>query len=236
MYTLYYIMADDFAIPSCISKCYKAGSVYFHPIYLIYLKENFDSCAINVGNTNEYNLSCTTAKEDVDIIEHQVYPDISISDENFLYIYYFIRNINSGFKWLIENWSEPNYTKTRIFNCLWRIYNRGDFIIYNSTTEAVILFLKNIWFDDIYTNIAPYIHIKKDIVELGDKTESFEFNELKKKFILSQFINSDYVNKFMTKYYKQIYESTNNAEQFKQLFIDSIISKSRKLKHKSKKH
>lgn len=153
----------------CITKCYKKGKLFIHPVILqLMLATDKDVCAINPVPSRDplydaiYVDYCKLSDDETYELPNELESLLSsfhFSPLDFLENLYNIYSFDDAIKWTLENDYLPFDTIKRVQNCSWRVFG----LISGEVSGMVI---------DYYFDIARH-HWIKDYAILVEKDYSF---------------------------------------------------------------
>lgn len=210
----------------CISPCYEANTHAVHPVTAKAATSNVNFCMIDPqlfkdSKTGEAKTividKCHTPmpKKDLNVQEFVV-PMMKFDPDFFLYVYYNIKNIEEGIKWLETNKNNAYRNKERVFNQVMRVYGKEITIV----DHVVLDFIQEIMITNmpkIYASIKQYIAVRNGEVTIEryikDKPEP-DRSDLNKivAFIEATFLNSSEIGHFFSKYIRHNYNDLNKPQ------------------------
>ncbi len=206
----YPISMDD--IP-CIGPCYPAGKYIFHPLDFTYVTGDVPFCPTNKhnvldknGQTVVKNLSKCHPKDilhEKDIDTNDILtPYIVFNPKLFLSGFYNLNTTEEILEWLKKNSYLPLNTKLRIIECTFISFGEL-YIIDNIFVDCYKeYFMENILI--FYDLLYKYVFVDESSSKILIKKNNLDknkFNVERINFLTQKFINSDEINKFLSKYY-----------------------------------
>jgi hypothetical protein len=232
---------------NCLGPCYEPGTYVIHPITLNYVfDKDYPFCHVNeflyvdpeTGKKQiRYHDRCYNPTKDKDQsaakklkATNMLLPFIEFKCDQFLKIYNNIFTFEDAVLWIEKKKQSPINTRARIFECAMESYGKDIDIIDQQLSGFLIEYVSVKWIDSIYDKINKYIEIKDDKIKLVNKTNpNNEFEDEKKSYIISKFINSDEIHKFMIKYIKHRKSEwstiENHLERMKSDYLQYIENK-----------
>lgn len=145
---------DKFEFPhgekyKCISPCYPADTLYYHPLTLQGIKNNFDSCSTRLNNIDNEIISYDKCKinPNFDFDNYDMFADIfqvATTDDDFLKQIYNIKNIYDVELFLENNINQlPLFSQIRILKCIFHVYRDNDAFPSKNFIENTKKILKN---------------------------------------------------------------------------------------------
>ena len=235
----------------CIGPCYKAGTWIVHPITLNYIQNKNDFCPINetfIKNPNTGNEElhymdvCFNATENKDVnvnvnvnkeIQNNleldiINPNIVFDPSKFLKLYYNIYSFDNVINWLQDKNYTNIMTKKRIIECGFEVYGEQFNIMNKVITEFYIDIIKKKLINKLHDKLYKYIKIDDHKIMIKENQDNInDFYIEKQNFIISNFINSEEINKFLTKTISQKNANNilSNTDYFINLFAEHLENK-----------
>jgi hypothetical protein len=148
----------------CLTKCYKKGSIYVHPVALRKMLVVADSqCAINpvtlersalenlgIGpqNINKYSAYCNIEDNETHSIPNEIESMLAsfyFSPIDFLSSIYNIKTFDDCIDWSTLNNKFPKRTIKRVHDCSWIIFGLKDDEISDKVSEYYLDMFKKQW-------------------------------------------------------------------------------------------
>lgn len=223
----------------CISKCYPAKSVVYHPDTLHAVTNRNPFCLtkkwVNSRGEHQRTSKCMNPIKKMVSFEQSLFitPEFDFGYKDLLKIYK-LKTFSDAMEYVLENNFLPNKTKNRIMNSVWHLFGRKIILSDEHILEFYLETTKTSWIDMIYEEVGTYlkidkhnkVHISKTHVLDGDTkdTKKLKIEYIKRKMITSKIMLESLLN--FEDYVKEKFDEIDNFQYliFK-YFIDHIIEK-----------
>jgi hypothetical protein len=241
----------------CLGPCYKPNTWVLHPITLEHITDEKNPfCAVNEWEYidektgKKYDIltdACHNPTDSQPISKKElemniIIPTIDFNSEHFLKIYYKIFCFDDTIKWLEDNTHAAFFTKKRILECSIKAFSKEIYGIDEIIVDFYIGIIKKSWLDGIIRKINKYINID------GENNISFQnpkYNNIsyenkyqneKRNYVIEKFINSEFVEKFLTRFIQQFQNSLDEFDSLSdkiktelEIYIEHKILKTLKI-------
>ncbi|ARF09238.1 hypothetical protein Catovirus_2_187 [Catovirus CTV1] len=228
----------------CLSPCYPADLSTIHPITLRYYKSDFPYCHVTYKIGEDQNViddidKCYNPismdeykKMSVDIL----IPLIDFNCKHFLIIFNNIKTLEDGMEYLEKKKYTSVVTRSRVVNCILKVYGDSMEIIDQRLVDFFIELAKKKWIMSIYNALHIYVYSNESIIKfINPKDNMSTYNDYKIErinYLISKFINFDEMYKFLNKYFNHRKEKWNDIENFiENIKSDFIIYIENKINH-----
>lgn len=142
----------------CIGPCYPANTMYYHPISLQGIKNNFSSCpikSVKIDGKQKIYENCSINNE-FNYNDYDIFADIfqlASTEKLFLEQIYNIYNINDANLFIKNNLNElPTFSQKRIIESIYKVYRDNELFPSNEFLDIVQKILKINYDIDVKTN------------------------------------------------------------------------------------
>jgi hypothetical protein len=162
----------------CISPCYPAETLYYHPLTLQGIKNNYDSCSVRLKKADKEIILYDKCKinQNFDYENYDMFADIfqiGATDDDFLKQIYDVKNINEVNNFLENNIEQlPNYSQIRILNSIFMVYKDYDLFPTKNFIEKTKNIIKKKY--DVKINSDEILNKLMRIKHTNDSLSLFE--------------------------------------------------------------
>jgi hypothetical protein len=206
----------------CIGPCYPAGKHIIHPLDFTYITGDHNFCPTNkyeeIGKNGQTTIKKLAKCHPKDVKHEQemdsndiLTPYILFNPILFLKGFYNLNSLEDILEWLKKNSHLPANTKLRVIECMFLSFD-DIYIIDNIIIDCYKqYFIENIMI--FYDTLYKYVYVddanNKIYLKKNDSDKN-KFNIERINFLTDKFINTDEINKFITKFYAKSNDIESN--------------------------